>query len=303
MKEIESWKNEKWIQNSKIGADLWDAHYFFGWTVFEALRTYKHTVLSLEEHIDRLYRSAKLAEIDLTMSKAIMISLIYEVMHHNSKFFSDDEEYRIMVFVSPGYFKIYEDMGKPETIVTINVTTVSRYAKQVVPFLDKGVTGVISSQTQIPSRFLNPKIKSCSRLHYGIADAEASRYGGMPILLDEHGHLAESTGANIAFFKDGIMHLPCDKNILHGCTMKIIEKLPVRIGIDRNDWDVYDILDSDGLLFTSTFFGLLPCYKIIYRNKEYTLTGKAKCHIANITNEFSKFVGVDINQQWRDWYK
>lgn len=304
MKEIESWKNSQWVPNSKIGADLWDAHYFFGWAVFESIRTYNHTPFLLDEHIHRLFRSAKHAEIKLDMTTTELVSLIYETIEHNKKFFDKNEEYRIMVFVSPGYFAIYRDMGKQETIVTINVTTTSRYAQFVAPYIKDGVTGFISSQRQIPSRFLNPKIKSCSRLHYGIADSEAWNYGGagvFPVMLDENSYIAESSGANIAFFKDDMMCLPKDKNILNGCTMKfIIKEFP--ISFHKDDWDVYDLLDSDGILFTSTFFGLLPCYRIVYRNKKHELTGRAKGHIANIMSEFSESVGVDINKQWNNWF-
>jgi branched-chain amino acid aminotransferase len=305
MKEIESWRNGVWIPNSNIGTNLWDAHYFFGWAVFEAIRTYNHVPFLLDEHIDRLYRSADLGEIKFDMSKAKMKELTNEVMEHNKKFFDDGEEYRIMIFISPGYYKIYDDMGDSGPIITVNVTTTSRYAKHVTPYLEKGYITLISSQRQIPSRFLDPKIKSCSRLHYGLADAEAARYGSgvVPILLDEHGYITESSGSNIAFVKDGKLCVPKYENILRGCTINYVEKIArdYNISVLEDNWEVYDITSCDGIIITSTFSGLTYSYNLIYRNKTYKLTGGEHV-INNLIDGFSKGVGVDIIKQWKEWY-
>lgn len=304
MKEIESWRNGEWIPNSRIGTNLWDAHYFFGWAVFDAFRTYNHTPHVLKEHIDRLYRSAFLAEISFDMPKQTMIDLVHEVIDHNKEFFPKGEEYRFMIFISPGYFRIYDDMGDPGPIITINATTTSRYAKYIAPHLDSGVTSLISSQRQIPSRFFDPKIKSCSRLHYGIADAEAATYGKdvHPILLDEHGYVTESSGSNVGFVKDGRVCLPKGGNMLSGCTMEFIEQECINDEIIKDNWEVYDIINADGIFFSSTFSGITPSYEIIYRNKRQKLQG-GKPLIEKMIENFSRHVGVDVNKQWKDWYE
>lgn len=304
MKEIESWRNGKWIPNSKIGTDLWDAHFFFGWAVFDAFRTYNHKPHLLQEHTNRLYRSAKLAEIEFDMSKKKMIKLVYELIDHNKDFLTDNEEFRFMVFVSPGFFRVYDDMGPIVPIITINATTVSRYARHIAPYLDSGITSIISTQRQIPSRFFDPKIKSCSRLHYGLADAEAAKYGKnvAPILLDEHGYISESSGSNVGFVKDGNVCLPSGADMLMGCTMNFIENKCVKTEVIKDNWEVYDIINADGIFFMSTFSGITPSYEIIYRNKRHKLTGGKKT-IDKIIDNFSKNVGVDINKQWKDWYE
>jgi len=302
MKEIESWKDNQWIPNSKIGTSLWDAHYFFGWSVFDAFRTYNHKFHMLNCHIDRLYKSARLTGIEIKQSKKELIDLVNEVKEHNAAFFPDDEEYRFMIFASPGYFKIYDDMGNTNPSLTVNLTTTSRYAKRIAPFLREGVTSFISSQAQIPSRFLNPKIKSCSRLHYGLADMEASQYGNdvVPILLDVHGYISESSGSNVGFVKGNNLCLPRLHSKLSGCTEQFIVSITgMHVVVD--DWDVYDLIDSDGIFFTSTFSGILPSWNIIYRNKTYEINRTDK--INKLMDAFSEHVGVDVNEQWRKWYE
>ena len=306
-KEIESYQNGKWIPNSKIGASLFDAHYMLGIAVFEALRTYNHKLFLLEEHLDRLYKSINATGINFSMSKDEMKKIIQEVVNRNKDFFPSEEEYRMMVYVSPGTFKIYDDIMKTGSILTINVTQTSRYAKFMAPYLDKGVTALISSQRQIPSRFLDPKIKNCSRLHYWLADAEAGRAGDVvtPILLDEHGHISESSGSNVLFMRNDEVYLPNENDILGGCTLNFVKGLLKKLDIATvyGKWETYHLLDADAILFTSTFQGLIPCYSIIYRNKKYPLNKSNDTVIERVFEEFSMAVDVDIKKQWRDWYE
>lgn len=312
MEEIESWQNGKWIPNSQIGASLFDSHYMLGNAVFDAFRTYKKIPHLLDDHLDRLYTNAKAVGTTVPFGKTRMKKIIYESMERNEKFFPNDEEYRFMIYVSPGVFRIYNDMGKSETVVTVNLTTCSRYAGHVAPYMVKGCTSLISSQMQIPPRFLDPEIKSCSRMHYWLADVEASRHhdGTWPILLDEYGFIAESSGANVGFVKDNSLYLPSSHSKLQGCTMKFVEKLAneKNINVVRGDWKVRDLLDADGIVFTGAFVGIVPSYQVIHRHEVFVLNGKRyyadKFAVTNkIIHGFGDLVGVDIEKQWRDWHQ
>jgi len=305
MKEIESWQNGNWIPNSQLGVKAWDSHFFFGHAVFDAFRTYKHIPHMLNCHVDRFYKSAKMAFIDIDMKKEDMIKKIHEIMEHNKEFFPKDEEFRFMMFASNGTFKIYEDIVEPKPTLTIDVTTVSRYAKFVYSLYKDGCISSIVSQRQIPSRFLDPKIKNCSRLHYCIADAEAGKYGNKawPILLDEHGYIAESSGANFGFIKDDIICLPKENNILRGCTLKFVEENVIDdMYVVKENWEPYDVIDADAAFFTSTFLGLVPNYELWYRNKKFVLD-KGKDIINKMMDKYSKALNFDVNKQWQDWYE
>lgn len=308
MKEIESWQNGEWIPNSKTSIPIWDAHCFFGWCVFEALRTYNKNVFLIDEHINRLFKSAKLTFIPLvnTYTQEQVKELVLQVIRHNQEFFDDKEEIRVMIFVSPGNFKIYEDMGTPKIRLTINITTTSRYAPHIAPYIKSGFKGIIVTQPQIPSRFLDAKIKSCSRLHYGIADKEASQYGSgtKPILLDEHGYITESSGGNIAFFKNDKICLPQENDMLRGCTMEYVKEICklINIDVEHNNWSPYDIINSDGAFFTSTFFGIIPCSNIVYRGKTYKIMNeKGTKKMDELIHKFDYLVRVNTWKQWSDW--
>jgi len=304
-KEIESWKDGIWYPNSKIGTGLWDAHYFFGYAVFDAFRTYNHIPHMMWCHINRLYNSAELTGINILLDKNELVDVIHKVMDHNKDFFKDDE-YRFMIFASPGYFKIYKDMGDTTPSVTVNVTTVSRYATYVYPYLDKGVTSVIVSQKQIPYYILDSRIKSCSRLQYGLADKEAQtvKEDSYPVLLDIDGYVAESSGSNIMFMKDDVLYIPNNRNMLCGCTQKFVESYVDDIGIKtvKDNFTPYDLLFSDGIIYCSTFSGLVPSYEVWYKGKKYCLNKMIGQNTFNdLLKEYSKRVNVDVRLQWMKW--
>lgn len=304
MKEILSWKNGELVPSKSLGTSAWDSHYFFGWAVFDAFRTYNHKILGLEYHLDRFYRSAKLSGIDISLSKEELILEIEKLIEVNKELFRDDE-YRFMVFASPGKFKIYDDLGDTSPNLTIQLTTTSRYSTFIYPNLEKGWTSLITHQKQIPSRFFDVRIKSCSRLHYGMADLECKQFDEPtnPILLDEHGNLCESSGANIAFIKNDIVYIPKGTDMLDGITMKYLKLSLDYMGIKYKEgiYKPYDLIDCNGILYTSTFSGITPSYKLVYNSQSYNLHKDDTYN--KILKGFSEVVGVDVKTQWKTWYE
>lgn len=304
MKEILSWKNGDYLSEKNLGVSAWDAHYFFGWAVFDAFRTYNHKLFHVDYHLDRLYKSASLTGIDIKYSKSEILDKISNLIEINKELFNDDE-YRFMIFATPGKFKIYNDMGDIGPNLTIQLTTTSRYAKHIYPHLKEGWTSLVTHQKQIPSRFFDVRIKSCSRLHYGIADMECKQYGGAtnPILLDEHGNLCESSGSNIAFVKENTVHIPIGTDMLDGCTLKVLKESCYLKGIPIKEeiYKPYDLIDCNGILYTSTYSGITPSYKLIYNSNEYILNNTGLYN--EIMKGFNEIVGLNAREQWRKWYE
>jgi len=304
MKGITSWKNGEYITNNQLGISAWDAHFFFGWAAFDAFRTYGHKLFNIDYHLDRFLKSSKLIGIDIKYSKNEIKQTIENLMDINKGFFEGDE-YRFMIFSTPGRFKIYEDMGDTDPNLTIQLTTTSRYAKFIYPNLERGWTSLITHQKQIPSRFFDVRIKSCSRLHYGLADLECRKINEPtnPILLDEHGNICESSGSNIAFIKGNTLHIPHGTDMLQGNTIRVLESLAksADMVIKKGIYKPYDLIDCDCILYTSTYSGITPSYKLIYNDRTYNLNKNNK-YYKRIMDIFSKHVGIDVIEQWKNWY-
>lgn len=304
VKEIVSWKDDTYVSEKDLSVSAWDAHYFFGWAVFDAFRTYNHKLYNVEYHLDRLFRSASLTGINIEYSKRELLDKVEQLIEINKNLFKDDE-YRFMIFASPGKFKIYEDMGDIKSSLTIQLTTTSRYAKFIYPYLKCGWTSLVTHQKQIPSRFFDPRIKSCSRLHYGLADLECKRYGEAtnPILLDEHGNICESSGSNIAFIKNNTIYIPTGTDMLDGSTIRTLKSIALlkNIKVEEDIYKPYDLIDCDCILYTSTYSGITPSYKLVYNSNEFVLNNTGVYN--DIMDGFNKIVGLDVLKQWKDWYR
>jgi len=296
-KEIESWVNGSWVPNSKVGCSLYSSHYMLGIAAFDALRTYNHKIFRCDEHIDRFLQSIKSMGMETNFPSEYIKRVLVEVMEHNQKFF-DGDEYRFMIYYQPGSFKIYKDIVPSEPVLTINVTPCSRYAPFVYPYLEDGITTQISSIPQIPTRFLDPQIKNVSRLHYWLACQECGE--NEAILLDEHGHLAEGSGYNLGFFKGNRLHVPHGDNHLQGVTIASCWNL-WQSGY-KGMYSPYDLISADSIILSSTFRGIIPSYRLVWRGREYVLPNVDDC--ANkLMDKFSQHVGLDVKEQWKEWMK
>jgi len=293
MDEIESWQNGKWVPNSQLGIPITDAHVMYGISVFDALRTYKHNIWRMDSHLDRLHAGMRMAGIKNDDTR-LLRQILFDCIHHNSEFFPHDEEYRFMIYVSPGDFPIY--MDNPESRLTVFVTPCSQYAQYVAPYLEKGVVGSVVSQQQIPFRFIDPRVKQCSRWHYWMADREVDSRGMEPIMLDEQGFVAESSGSNIGVVdKDGVLWEPYGVNHLGGIMM---DSLGVAYPCELTP---YDLIHADSVIFTSTFKTVVPCYNVTWMGRTYELPNKYDMP-RKLLCDFGDRVGVDLVKQWEDWF-
>ena len=66
------------IENMNV--PMTDRAFYFGDGVYEAVFCRNHKIFALDEHIERLYRSASLLGIKIPMNKEEMVALLYEML-------------------------------------------------------------------------------------------------------------------------------------------------------------------------------------------------------------------------------
>jgi branched-chain amino acid aminotransferase len=319
MTERQTYSSGEWIPESKAAIHIYDSQFMFGDGVFEMVRTFNHSFFLLDEHIDRLFRSMKFLDIPITKTKEEVRSLCYEAFDRNSAFFKKDingytEECRLMLNVSRGPLGIYKEVFElqkgekwNEPTWIINVWELSKTSKTLAHYFETGVNAVISEQRQIPSRLLENKVKNRSRMHYQMANLQMKPYGkdAMPLLLDEDGFVAESTGANFLIIKNNKIISPELRNMLRGSSMiYVVQTIASQLGIEveYKNFEPYDVLEADEAMFTGTFVNLLPCNRI---NGKY-LNDKVKENpmgelTKKICDQWSQNVGIDIIKQIKHW--
>lgn len=297
--------NGKFVDEKDAKISIYDSSMMFGDTIFEMSRSFNKEQFKLKEHIDRLYESAKCIYIDISLSKSEMIDAVYRTIEKNASVFRKDDEHRIMINITRGLLSIYQDIVGiscgPNIIIAdfpLRWTT-----NGMGELFDEGVNAIVPSQRTIPARLLDPKIKNRNRIHYLMANIEASQWKGKniwPVLFDENGYATEGPGDNFFIIKDKVVISPEGRNILRGISRQFIFDLckENKIIYKEKNIELHDIATADEAFFSATPFCILPCVSIngILINK-----GKPGPIYKTLLKLWSDSVNLDIQKQIQKW--
>ena len=299
------WFNGELIPESEAKISIYDSALMFGDMVFEMTRSFNKVQFKLREHLERLYASIKYVRIPLQMSIDEMELHINETIEANDPLFAEDDEHRLMIDVSRGTLSIYQGIvgaHKGPNVIIADFPlrwTVAGMGK----LFDIGINAVITSQRAIPAQLLEPKVKNRSRLHYLMANIEASNYEGdnnWALLLDPDGFIAEGTGDNFFIVKDNVIITPEPRNILRGVSRAYIFELAQKLGLSciEKNIEPYDVITADEAFMTGTPFCILPVSSI----NNVPIGNKSMGEITyQLLNTWSNEVGVDIMGQIKKW--
>ena len=304
MERLVYW-NGKFIPDSEARVSIYDCALMFGDMVFEMTRSFNQNQFKLREHLERLYTSMKYIRIPLPMSIDEMEQAVYDTIKINSDHFQETDEHRIMINVTRGLIPIYEGRVGVESGVNVIISCYPlRWTVETLGHLyDKGINLVEVSQRAIPAHLLESKIKNRSRIHYQMANIQASQFKGKDnwaLMLDPDGFVAEGPGDNIFIVKDGVVITPEGRNILRGISRQYVFELCDQLGIKwvEKNIELYDVLTADEAFVTATPFCILPATKVNGLD-----IGNAK--YGGITKQlldtWSENVGMDIEQQIRTY--
>lgn len=244
--------NGQWIKAEDATTGLYQQSFHYGNGVFEGIRSYKTKdgakVLKAREHFERLLYSAKKMYIDLEYSVDELMAICDELLKKNNM---QDAYIRPLVYTD-------ENMGlQPESHANLFMC-----AWEWGKYYDKPVKAMTSP-------FRRPDPKSCHveakvTGHYTnslIAIKDAKQKGfDEALLLDNHGFVAEATGANFFFQKDNKLFTAPRGNILPGITRSLVMDLAKENGItvEEKHFTPEDVYNADGAFFTGTAVEINP---------------------------------------------
>ena len=298
--------NGNFLPETQAKISIYDSALMFGDMVFEMTRSFGKKQFKLREHLERLYHGIKILRIPLQMSIGEMEQHCNATIEANEPFFSDDDEHRLMIDVSRGTLGIYQRIkglhhGPNVIIADFPLRWTVRGMGRL---FETGINGVITSQRAIPSSLLDPKIKNRSRIHYLMANIEASQLPGddnWALLLDPDGFVAEGTGDNFFIVRRDTIVTPEGRNILRGISRAyVINELADQLGlavVERNI-EPYDVYTADEAFMTGTPFCMLPVTRI---NGLPIGDGTVGVVFRSILDQWSKNTGIDIAAQIKTW--
>ena len=255
--------NSRFVPEAEARVSIFDSALMYGDMAFEMTRTYNRRPFKLHEHLERLYGSLRLLEIDCGLSLAEMERITLETFERNLPTESADMDWQIMHDVSRGPLELYRTAFSepPRPTVSINCWPLVTHMGAFAANYASGVHMVIPAQQTLPAHLVDPKAKTRSRLHYQMALLQAGRMGTgrWPVLLDPDGFLAEGPGWNIFLVKNGELLTPEPRNILLGVSRAMTLELARQLSIPVRETNLgrHEALLADEIFCTATTYALV----------------------------------------------
>ncbi len=224
------WFSGKWIDWKDATIHVMSHVIHYGSSVFEGLRCYNtpkgSAIYRLQEHVDRLFNSAKIYRIDIPFSKEEVFNACVDVVKKNGW-----KEAYIRPIVFRGYDSLGVAPGKCPTEVVVGGWFWGQYLGDEA--LASGVDVCVSSWTRMaPNTF--PALAKCGAnyMNSQLTKMEAMADGYVEgIALDAAGYVSEGSGENIFVFINGeLLTPPLGASVLPGITRATVIRLAEELG-------------------------------------------------------------------------
>ena len=283
--------NGKLVPERAAKVSVFDHGLLYGDGVFEGIRAYEGRVFMLDEHVDRLYRSAKAIDLKIPMTPDGVARAVVRTCKANK--------------VMDGYIRLVVTRGvgtlglNPYTCTTPQMIVIAG-SIQLYPrkLYDEGLSIVTVGTMRNHTEAINPQIKSLNYLNNVMAKIEAINAGCMEaILLNPQGFVAEATGDNVFLVKGKRLVTPppwC--GTLEGITRNVVMRLAVESGLEVRE-DVltrYDLYTADEVFLTGTAAEVIPVVNIDRRSIGAGVPGPVTRQLAGAFRRFAGSNGTPI---------
>jgi branched-chain amino acid aminotransferase len=247
-------------EDAKIS--VYDHGLLYGDGVFEGMRSYGGKVFRLEQHLDRLWNSAKAIALEIPMSRPAMAKAINDTLATNQ--------------ITDGYIRLVVTRGAGELGLDPNRTS----NPQVIIITDhiklypeelyqNGLQIVTASTARNHPAALSPRIKSLNYLNNILAKIEGLQAGCIEALMLNHkGEVAECTGDNIFVVRNKtVLTPPLDAGILEGITRDTVIELARKAGYEVRETALtrHDVYVADECFLTGSAAEVIPVVKVDHR--------------------------------------
>lgn len=212
--------------------------------VFDFFRCRNGSIPWLNDYLDRLFNSMRLAYLKAGISREEIISIIEELQEKNG-----DPNGAFKIIVTGGYSDNLEAVTGTSNVIILNVP----WKKPPQESIEHGI-GLISDSYVRP----NPEIKSLYYLNSLKQHQKMREFNAVDVLYHQE-MISETSRANVFFVSDGKIYTPLS-NILPGIIRKqILAQYPEIIVEDLSFDRLYDF---DEMFISSTSKDITPVVRV-----------------------------------------
>lgn len=201
--DLRIWVGHELVPVDEARISVFDHGLLYGDGIFEGIRIYNGKIFKEEEHIRRLFESAKAIRLKLPMTAEQFSAAMQKTMEANG--ITGEGYIRLLVTRGVGLLGIAISRAACPQVIVI-ADKIALYPPEVY---ERGLRCIISSIARNHPNTLSPRVKSLNYLNNIMAKAEAHEAGAdEAIMLNVQGHLCECTGDNIFLVRDGNLLTP-----------------------------------------------------------------------------------------------
>ena len=236
----------------------------YGSGVFEGIRAYETSrgaaVWHLDEHLKRLFRSAKLYHTEIPYSRQALTQATKDVIHANGL---------NSCYVRPLVLRGYGEMGVNPLDAPVNVVIAvwpwGAYLGEDA--LERGVRIKISSWRRNNQNSLPAAAKATGQyINSVLAKVESLKAGyDEAIMLNEAGYVTDGSGENVFVVRDGALSTPpISAGCLDGITRGTVITLARDLGYEVREENIVrtDLYNAEECFFTGTAAELTPIREV-----------------------------------------
>jgi len=259
MQHLKIYLNGEFVDEPDAKVSVFDHGLLYGDGIFEGIRFYNGRVFLFEEHLDRLYDSAKAILLTIPMERAALHEAVLETCRQNNL---RDGYIRLVVTRGKGDLGLNPNKCKEPTVFII-AATIELYPEK---YYTEGLrVNTVPTQRVSPAA-LSPAIKSLNYLNNILAKIEGNLYGAQEsIMLNQQGFVAECTADNLFVVKQDKIFTPhVSDGALGGITRRLMFDLAREMGREIREVNLtrYDLFVADELFLTGTGAEVVPINEI-----------------------------------------
>lgn len=244
----------EYVNNEELNYPFEERGLQFGDGVYEVVRIYDGEYYLMDEHVERLYRSAEAIKIEVPFEKAELYQKLNQLLEMNHV----TGDAKMYLQITRG--SAPRDHVFPEGVVA----NLYAYVKDVPRKLEPMREGV-SVITHPDIRWELCYIKSLNLLPNVMAKQEAKEQGSFEAILHKEGKVTECSSANAYLVKDGTIYThPATKNILHGCVRMRIEEFCEKLDIPFKEipFTLEHVHEADEMFLSSSTAEVMPITQV-----------------------------------------
>tara|TARA_B110000495_G_C23036276_1_gene619014 strand:+ start:2780 stop:3685 length:906 start_codon:yes stop_codon:yes gene_type:complete len=282
--------NGQLFHRDKAKISVFDSGFLLGDGVWEGIRLHKSKLVFIEDHLDRLYSSAKGISLNISYSKENIINEIKKVLDKNKM----DDNVHIRLIISRGD-KITPYQNPNANVGPINLVIIPEYKQTDPNTYIKGVNIGRVPNIRPNESILSPHYNTLSKLNCILASIEANKLGyDEGIMNDMNGNISTCNSTNLFFIKNDRVLTSTGEYCLNGITRgkAILVCNQNNIACSETNFIFEDIKNCNEAFVTGTFAGIIPVSKLEGRKLESTKSNSLVNKIRMLYNqEIQDYIG------------